>query len=267
MPAKKAKKSDGQPEGQKAQPSKRLTVKKTPGDKTKKTAEPSKKRKGGAKKPADAKVTLAKKPAKSGPTHKQGKRRGASRKQEQTKPEVPAEGGNKVVTSADEKAMAKTKKKKYWYEKKNKGRLVGAKAAKLQALNAQKAIVKGRHVKKRKPRYQIRFRRPKTLELPRNPKYPRLAIPKKPQLHTYNVLTYPLANETAMKKTEDYNTIVFLADLKANKNHIKAVVKKLYDIKVDKIHTLITPLGKKKAYIRLSKEHEALDVANKIGII
>ena len=33
------------------------------------------------------------------------------------------------------------------------------------------------------------------------------------------------------------------------------------------MNTLITPLGTKKAYVKLSAENDALDVANKIGII
>ena len=34
-----------------------------------------------------------------------------------------------------------------------------------------------------------------------------------------------------------------------------------------KVNTLITPKGNKKAYVKLTPEHDALDVANRIGII
>ena len=34
-----------------------------------------------------------------------------------------------------------------------------------------------------------------------------------------------------------------------------------------KINTLIRPDGKKKAYVRLTADYDALDIANKIGII
>ncbi|TRY57549.1 hypothetical protein DNTS_023494 [Danionella cerebrum] len=44
-------------------------------------------------------------------------------------------------------------------------------------------------------------------------------------------------------------------------------IKKLYDIDVAKVNTLIRPDGEKKAYVRLAPDYDALDVANKIGII
>ncbi len=42
-----------------------------------------------------------------------------------------------------------------------------------------------------------------------------------------------------MKKIEDNNTLVFLVNLRANKPQIKQAVKKLYDIDVLKVNTLI----------------------------
>lgn len=68
-----------------------------------------------------------------------------------------------------------------------------------------------------------------------------------------------------MKKIEDHNTLVFIVDLKANKRQIKDAVKKLYDVESAKINTLIRPDGKKKAYVRLTADHDALEVANKVS--
>lgn len=70
-----------------------------------------------------------------------------------------------------------------------------------------------------------------------------------------------------MKLIEDSNTLVFIVDLKANKRQIKSAVKDLYQIESDKVNTLITPRGMKKAYVRLSKDYDALDVANRVGVI
>ncbi len=70
-----------------------------------------------------------------------------------------------------------------------------------------------------------------------------------------------------MKKIEDTNTLVFIVDIRANKPQIKTAVKKLYNIDVQKVNTLITPNHTKKAYVRLASDYDALDVANKIGII
>lgn len=69
-----------------------------------------------------------------------------------------------------------------------------------------------------------------------------------------------------MKKVEDHNTIVFVVDKRANKPKIKDAVAKMYDIKVRKVNTLIRPDGQKKAYVRLTQDYDALEVANKIGI-
>ncbi|CAO2644350.1 60S ribosomal protein L23a [Lemmus lemmus] len=70
-----------------------------------------------------------------------------------------------------------------------------------------------------------------------------------------------------MKKIEDNNTLVFIVDVKANKHQIKQAVKKLYDIDVAKVNTLIRPDGEKKAYVRLAPDYDALDVANKVSIL
>ena len=70
-----------------------------------------------------------------------------------------------------------------------------------------------------------------------------------------------------MKKIEDNNTLVFIVNIRANKPLIKKAVKKMYDVEAEKVNTLIRPDGEKKAYVRLKPDHDALDVANRIGII
>ncbi|XP_059039593.1 large ribosomal subunit protein uL23-like [Mustela lutreola] len=141
--------------------------------------------------------------------------------------------------------------------------------AKAKALKAKKAVLKGvhSHKKKKKIRTSPTFRRPKILRLRRQPKYPRKSAPRRNKLDHYAIIKFPLTTESAMKKIEDNNTLVFIVDVKANKHQIKQAVKKLYDIDVAKVNTLIRPDGEKKAYVRLAPDYDALDVANKIGII
>ena len=55
----------------------------------------------------------------------------------------------------------------------------------------------------------------------------------------FNPSPRPLNTESAMKKIEENNTLVFITDLKANKRQIKDAVKKLYDVQTAKINTLI----------------------------
>ena len=70
-----------------------------------------------------------------------------------------------------------------------------------------------------------------------------------------------------MKKIEDHNTLVFIVDIRANKRQIKDAVASLYDVKVVRVNTLIRPDGEKKAFVKLAKDSDALEAANKIGIV
>ena len=139
--------------------------------------------------------------------------------------------------------------------------------------NQQKAkavaqqIKKGAGKKDVKVRTKVHFYKPKTLKLARNPVVPARAVPSMPKMDKYRVIKYPLTTESAMKKIEDNNTLVFIVDVKANKRQIKAAVSALHDIQCQKVNTLIRPDGQKKAYVRLTTDYDALDVANRIGII
>merc|ERR1711973_37600 len=108
---------------------------------------------------------------------------------------------------------------------------------------------------------------PEHISTTRNGLYPRKSAPKAGRMDQFSIIHHPLTTESAMKKIEDNNTLVFITDVRASKPQIKLAVKKLYDIQVAKVNTLITPKGHKKAYVRLATDYDALDVANKIGII
>lgn len=118
-------------------------------------------------------------------------------------------------------------------------------AASKKAADAKKATLKGTHGKiTRKVRTSTTFHRPKTLSLPRTPKYPRKSIPHAPRLDQYKVIVHPLNTESAMKKIEENNTLVFIVDIKANKRQIKDAIKKLYDVDTVKVNTLIRCVGR-----------------------
>merc|ERR1712038_973471 len=137
-----------------------------------------------------------------------------------------------------------------------------------KAQKVQRKVVKGTHgTRVKKVRTTVQFKRPKTFRPARKPRYPRKSTPARNRLDAYNIIKHPLTTESAMKKIEDNNTLVFITNMKANKHQIKSAVKKLYDINVAKVSALIRPDGQKKAYVRLAPDYDALDVANKIGII
>jgi large subunit ribosomal protein L23Ae len=75
------------------------------------------------------------------------------------------------------------------------------------------------------------------LKLPRAPK---VAIAKGVDAtRAFDVIKFPLTTESAMKKIEEDNTLVFIVNLTSNKRQIKDAVKKLYDIQAQKVNTLI----------------------------
>ena len=119
-------------------------------------------------------------------------------------------------------------------------------AAGRTAAKFSKNVIKGSHGKVLKIRTKVHFYRPKTLRLARSPRYARKAVPARNKMDKYRIVKCPLTTESAMKKIEDNNTLVFLVDLLANKRQIQDAVKQLYDIKVAKVNTLIryTPLGR-----------------------
>lgn len=139
----------------------------------------------------------------------------------------------------------------------------------VKATAAKKAALKGTSgAKVRKVRTDTTFRRPKTLDLAKNPKFPRKAIPHAPRMDAFRTILYPLNTESAMKKIEENNTLVFICNVKANKRQIAAALKKQYDVSCVKINTLIRPDGSKKAFCRLTADVDALDIAaTKLAIV
>lgn len=83
----------------------------------------------------------------------------------------------------------------------------------------------------------------------------------------YEIIKYPLATEKAVKLIESDNKITFIVDKNSTKKNIKEAMEKMYKVKVLKIRTIITPKGEKKAYISLSQDTPAIDVATKIGLM
>ncbi|XP_051001004.1 60S ribosomal protein L23a-like [Acomys russatus] len=113
--------------------------------------------------------------------------------------------------------------------------------AKVKALKAKKAVLKGVHSHKKKTRPSPTFWWPKTLQLQREPKYLRKSTPRRSTLDHYAIIKFPLTTESPMKKIEDSNTLVFNAHVQANRQQIKQAMKKVYNIDLAKVNTLIRP--------------------------
>merc|ERR1711957_474375 len=107
--------------------------------------------------------------------------------------------------------------------------------------------------KVRKVRPNVHFFLPKTLAKPRDPKYPRKTSECRDKMDKYRIIQCPVTTESAMKKIEEINTLVFLVDIDATKPKIKEAVRAMYDVQCAKVNTLIRPDGRKKAYVHLTQ--------------
>lgn len=87
------------------------------------------------------------------------------------------------------------------------------------------------------------------------------------RLESELVVVYPMMSEDTVKLIETENKITFIVNNRATKHDIKRAVEELYEVKVSKVLTLTTPEGKKKAYVKLSPESKASDLAVKLGIL
>jgi len=81
------------------------------------------------------------------------------------------------------------------------------------------------------------------------------------------VLKYPLTTEKNVKLMQNENKLVFIVERRVNKEEIKKAAEELFKVKVIKINTTILPDGKKKAYLKLSPETPAIDVATQLGLL
>lgn len=80
------------------------------------------------------------------------------------------------------------------------------------------------------------------------------------------ILLYPLSTEKSVKIMEAENKIVFVVSNKSKKIEIKKAIEEMFKVKVLKVNTSIQK-GKKKAYIKLSPDTPAIDIATQLGIM
>ncbi|MCW4027341.1 MAG: 50S ribosomal protein L23 [Candidatus Bathyarchaeota archaeon] len=86
-------------------------------------------------------------------------------------------------------------------------------------------------------------------------------------MNPQEVILHPIMTESTTRQIEEENRLVFIVNIKANKVDVKKAVEELYEVKVSKVNTLITPRGRKKAFVKLEPDYKAADVAIKLGIL
>ncbi|MCX6711817.1 MAG: 50S ribosomal protein L23 [Candidatus Woesearchaeota archaeon] len=83
----------------------------------------------------------------------------------------------------------------------------------------------------------------------------------------YAIIKYPLSTEKTVRLMESENKLTFVVNSKSKKQEIKQAIQELFKVKVVKVTTINTSKGVKKAYIKLSSENKAIDVATQLGLI
>ena len=76
----------------------------------------------------------------------------------------------------------------------------------------------------------------------------------------------PIMTEKAVMLIEGKNILVFSMEMKKTKTEIKKEFEEMFNVKVYSINTHIKK-NKKYAYIRLTKETPAMDIATKLGLM
>lgn len=92
----------------------------------------------------------------------------------------------------------------------------------------------------------------------------RSSIPVK---NVQEVIRYPLISEDAVTLIESENKITFIVDAEASKNDIRRAVEELYEVKVDRVNSVLTPEGRKKAFVKLAPDYKASDLAVRLGVL
>ncbi|ABL88947.1 LSU ribosomal protein L23P [Pyrobaculum islandicum DSM 4184] len=73
--------------------------------------------------------------------------------------------------------------------------------------------------------------------------------------------------EKTIRLAEKENKITVVVERWATKKQIADEIQRLYNVKVEKVNTLITPRGEKKAYVKLAKEYNAMDLLSRLGVL
>lgn len=82
-----------------------------------------------------------------------------------------------------------------------------------------------------------------------------------------DVLKYPLSSEKAIRMLESDNVISFVVDMKATRSKVKKEIEDKFKVKVRDLRIMISPEGKKRAYITLEKNYPAIDIATQLGLM
>ncbi len=83
----------------------------------------------------------------------------------------------------------------------------------------------------------------------------------------WGILLYPLLTEKVIGKVENENKLVFIVRRDSTKRQIAWSVERIFNVKSEKVQTLIDRRGRKKAFVKLSKGFNAGEIATRLGML
>ncbi|MEM7827763.1 MAG: 50S ribosomal protein L23 [Candidatus Aenigmatarchaeota archaeon] len=83
----------------------------------------------------------------------------------------------------------------------------------------------------------------------------------------WEIIKYPHLVEKSINLVEKENKLVLIINRRYNKKEIKKAVEDEFKVKVLSVRVQNTPKGVKKAYIKLSSEHSASEIASRLGMV
>jgi len=86
-------------------------------------------------------------------------------------------------------------------------------------------------------------------------------------MNPHEIVRYPLLSEKSMDRVDKNNELVFIVSMKSNKQDVQRAVENIYGVKVVRVNTLIDRKGHKRAFVKLTKEFQAIDIMTKMGVI
>ncbi|MDP1553461.1 MAG: 50S ribosomal protein L23 [Methanobacteriaceae archaeon] len=82
----------------------------------------------------------------------------------------------------------------------------------------------------------------------------------------YAIIVKPHITEKTMNLIDKNNELAFEVLRTSEKSDIKRAFEELFDVKVERVNTQINSKGTKLAYIKLSSDDKAEDIAVKMGV-
>jgi large subunit ribosomal protein L23 len=81
-----------------------------------------------------------------------------------------------------------------------------------------------------------------------------------------STIIHPHVTEKTVDKMDFQNKMVFVCQPEASKPEIVADVEQQFDVEIDGVSTMVTPDGQTKAEVQLTDEHDAQEIASRIGV-